>query len=160
MSVQQVKEDLDLIATLTASTAGFLKHQVNGMMVGDSQFIKAEMKPHDVIAKAKNSLITEYNNTNSTPIFQNPVTPELPTYKDFRQPELTSTRTVNNIIDVNIANQTSEPLNQLQFNFDNTPTAQNIYCKLNYIVERLDKLSERVNNLSEQIIKKKLVKKA
>lgn len=154
MSVQKVKEDLELIASLTASTAGFLKNNVNGMMVGDGKFIKAEMKPQDVIEKAKNSLISEFRNTEQQPAQPPqpaPVQPELPIQRAI----IPTSQPIEN----KVAQPTVENPNQLLFNFDNTPTAQNIYFKLNYIIERIDKLSERVNDLSEHIVKKKLVKK-
>lgn len=164
MSVQQVKEDLELIASLTASTAGFLKNNVNGMMVGDGKFIKAEMKPQEVIEKAKNTLISEFkNNSDAQPIpatpiqrvdFAQPPTPVQTVIRPGTIQPVLHTGTVTPQID----NKSENP-DQLLFNFDNTPTAQNIYYKLNHIVERIDKLSQRVNDLSEHIVKKKLDKK-
>lgn len=159
-----IKEDLQLIAALTANTAGFIKNNINGMIVGDGNNLKSDIKVQDVIQKATKELANEYNvarvpqqaasqpsqpPTPSPRIVKTdvltapPIQPQLelgiePQYREYKQPQVN---------------------NQLEFNFDNSPTAQNIYYKLNTIIESIDKLDKRVNALSEHIIKKKLDKK-
>lgn len=162
MSANNAKENLELIAALTASTAGFIKNNVNGMMVGDSKFIKADIKPQDVIENAKKGLIKELTQFQQftppgQPAPQPPVLPQQPPLSQdlFNQPQ----RVVLPQVQQNTHNQPVNDPNQLTFNFDNSPTAQNIYYKLNTIIERIDRLNEKVNTLSEHILKKKLDKK-
>jgi len=149
MSANNVKEDLELIAALTASTAGFIKNNVNGMMVGDSKFIKTDIQPRDIIEKAKANLVKEHIRV--VPAQQ--VQPQLPRSQPVQYP------VVEQPSPVNTPQTPVNDSNQMMFNFDNSPTAQNIYYKLNTIIERLDKLNEKVNGLSEHIVKKKLDKK-
>lgn len=157
MSVNKVKEDLELIASLTASTAGFLKNNVNGMMVGDGKFIKAEMKPQEVIQKAKNTLISEYTATEQ-PLQKQPITQ--PHETQIFTPPNPTVNTQPPLISLPPQPPTIvDSPNQLTFNFDNSPTAQNIYYKLNHLTERVDRLTSTINTLSEHILKKKLVKK-
>lgn len=159
MSANNLKEDLELIAALTASTAGFIKNNVNGMMVGDSKFIKADIQPREVIEKAKANLVKEHiGSVPNQPQFQPQPQPQPQFQQSLALVNPPSQYTTTQPIIPTTPAASVDP-NQLTFNFDNSPTAQNIYYKLNTIIERLDKLNEKVNGLSEHIIKKKLDKK-
>lgn len=162
MSQLNLKEDLEIIAALTAGTAGFITNNINKMMVGDSNFVKTEMQPRDIIEKAKQGLVKEY-----APLLQKQQVPQ-----SQPQPVISAPfqQTEVNQGELNLKPQEWErphikqpvqPLvedKQLMFNFDNSPTAQNIYHKLNVIMEKLDSLNVKVHALSEQVNKKKVRK--
>ena len=162
MSQPSLKEDLELIAALTAGTAGFINNNINKMMVGDSNFVKTELQPRDIIEKAKQGLVKEY-----APILQKQQAPQQPVISaPFQQIEQTVPKEVQTEFKLpqstwqapHVEQIAKVDDRQLMFNFDNSPTAQNIYYKLNIIMEKLDSLNVKVHALSEQVNKKKVRK--
>lgn len=159
MSQPSLKEDLELIAALTAGTAGFITNNVNKMMVGDSKFVKTEMQPRDIIEKAKVGLVKEY-----APLLQSQAqqaqqpTPFRPQTQPEIQEEYKMPAPMWQQPHIVQPVRPREEERQLTFDFDNSPTAQNIYHKLSIIMEKLDALTIKVNALSEQVNKKKVRK--
>jgi hypothetical protein len=158
MSQPSLKEDLELIAALAAGTAGFINNNVNKMMVGDSKFVKSEVQPKEVVEKAKVGLVKEYapllqaqQVQNSQPFREQNNIPSIPIQLPLIPPPVQLPPPQQQI---------SQPVEdkQLTFNFDNSPTAQNIYYKLVVIMEKLDSLNVKVHALSEQVNKKKVRK--
>lgn len=159
MSQPSLKEDLELIAALTAGTAGFINNNVNKMMVGDSKFVKSEIQPREIIEKAKVGLVKEY-----TPLLQSQAQQaQQPTlFRPQTQPEIQEEYKMPTPMwqQPHIVQpvKPKEEDRQLTFDFDNSPTAQNIYYKLTLIIEKLDSLNAKVHALSEQVNKKKVRK--
>lgn len=163
MPVPNLKEDLELIAALTAGTTGYIKNHVSKMIVGDGKFLKNEVEPRSVIEKAKADLIKEnapqlqarlaQQATSQPPQQQIQQPPVLPPAQQLQQTEF-PLRQATPIAQPPVKNDDS----QLMFNFDDSATAQNIYHKLKVIMEKIDALNVKVNALSEQVNKKKVRK--
>lgn len=151
MSQPNLKEDLEIIAALTAGTASFISNNVNKMMVGDSNFVKTEIQPRDIIEKAKLELVKEYG-----PLLQKTQAQQAPPVISKPEVNLQQHLWQRPHIEPPVKVETDDK--QLMFNFDNSPTAQNIFHKLNVIMEKLDSLNVKVHTLSEQVNKKKVRK--
>lgn len=155
-----IKEDLQLIAALTANTAGFIKNNINSMVVGDGNNLKSDIKVQEVIQKATKELVSEYSGGKPpTPVSQAVKAPQPVPVQQMRPPVVVDTARTFTPVEEIITQNYKPQGNQLEFNFDNSPTAQNIYHKLNTIIQSIERLDKRVNELSEHIIKKKLDKK-
>lgn len=154
MSQPNLKEDLEIIAALTAGTAGFITNNINKMMVGDSNFVKTEMQPRDILEKAKQELVKAYGPTLQKTLLEQ--APPVIIKPEVNQPELGLQQHIWQRPHIEQPVKVETDDKQLMFNFDNSPTAQNIFYKLNVIMEKLDSLNVKVHALSEQVNKKKV----